>query len=54
MSDVLPMSMSFGKNLLELFSLGEGFVNLNHGSFGATPKMVLLQQKQLIEQQGEI
>ena len=32
---------SFGHVLLPLFMLEKGYVNLNHGSFGATPRSVI-------------
>ncbi|EGD80930.1 hypothetical protein PTSG_01513 [Salpingoeca rosetta] len=41
---------AFGHGMLEHFQLQEGFLNLNHGSFGATPKSVRAYQEQLTTQ----
>ena len=34
-------SVVFGSSLKELFLLEDGYVNYNHGSFGAVPKAVM-------------
>eukprot|EP00960_Hanusia_phi_P038052 753263-Hanusia_phi.AAC.2 len=35
----------FGHDLLPSFMLAEGYVNFNHGSFGATPRAVMEAQR---------
>jgi hypothetical protein len=39
----------FGKGMLPTFMLAPGYVNLNHGSFGATPKPVFEAQRRWLE-----
>lgn len=40
--EMTPSNVSpFGHKLLDQFYLEKGYVNLNHGSFGAPPKAVL-------------
>lgn len=42
-------SLVFGKPLQsKLFLLEEGFINLNHGSFGATPRIIVQKQNQIM------
>lgn len=42
----------FGHGMLVHFNLSKDLVNLNHGSFGATPKQVFQRQMALINEQG--
>eukprot|EP01116_Phalansterium_solitarium_P006834 TRINITY_DN1922_c0_g1_i1.p2 TRINITY_DN1922_c0_g1~~TRINITY_DN1922_c0_g1_i1.p2 ORF type:complete len:161 (+),score=13.57 TRINITY_DN1922_c0_g1_i1:464-946(+) len=41
---------AFGHGMRKEFMLAEGFTNLNHGSFGSTPRKVIDQQRVYTEQ----
>lgn len=44
---------NFGHGMLADFYLAEGFTNLNHGSFGATPRSVIAAQHTILTTQAE-
>lgn len=46
--DVTTEKRKFGHLIREHFQLSPGFTNLNHGSFGATPKVVTARQIELM------
>uniref|UniRef100_A0A915IDY6 Uncharacterized protein n=1 Tax=Romanomermis culicivorax TaxID=13658 RepID=A0A915IDY6_ROMCU len=33
-------NVKFGRNMLKYFEMEDGYVNINHGSYGATPRLV--------------
>eukprot|EP00041_Stephanoeca_diplocostata_P013089 m.225730 g.225730 ORF g.225730 m.225730 type:complete len:434 (+) comp19213_c0_seq4:127-1428(+) len=44
---------NFGHEMLAEFYLADGFTNLNHGSFGATPRSVIAAQHTILTTQAE-
>lgn len=40
----------FGKQRMDDFHIDKTFINLNHGSFGTIPKVVLAEKQKLTEQ----
>ena len=46
------MIPKFGHQMLDYFPLDKNFINLNHGSYGCTPLMVL-EEKNKIELKAE-
>eukprot|EP01119_Soliformovum_irregulare_P003875 TRINITY_DN14921_c0_g1_i1.p1 TRINITY_DN14921_c0_g1~~TRINITY_DN14921_c0_g1_i1.p1 ORF type:complete len:406 (+),score=104.66 TRINITY_DN14921_c0_g1_i1:191-1408(+) len=43
-TEVKANEIPFGKEMLQYFAIQPGYTNLNHGSFGATPRSVLMSQ----------